>query len=171
MLDINAYGFVSQLSYLFKDKLKNQLRISYEYNSGDDPGTAGANEQFDPLWGRYPRWSELYIYSFGAEGGRPSEISNVQRVGPGWSISPCSKSDFLVNYYWLFSNENNMPSGPASLFSPTGNVRGQLLQTVLKYRFNPRISGHLWAEFLWPGDYYTHKDAMTFLRAEVFMTY
>jgi len=168
MLDIDAYGFVSQLAYVFKDRLKNQLRVQYEFNSGDDPGTAGENEQFDPLWGRYPRWSELYIYSFLPEGGRPSQISNVQRVGPGWSISPCSKADFSVNYYWLFSNENNMTTAQ---FSPTGNVRGQLLQTWLKYRFNPRVSGHFWAEFLWPGSYYTHKDAMTFLRAEVMLTY
>jgi hypothetical protein len=74
-----------------------------------------------------------------------------------------------VNYYWLFSDENNMAN--RALFNGTGDIRGQLLQTWLKYKFNAHVSGHFWAEFLWPGSYYANKDAMTFLRAEVMLTY
>jgi hypothetical protein len=33
------------------------------------------------------------------------------------------------------------------------------------------MTGHLWSEFLFPGDYYTSNQMMTFLRAEVMFTF
>jgi hypothetical protein len=33
------------------------------------------------------------------------------------------------------------------------------------------MSGHLWSEFVWMGDYYTNKDLMSFLRAELLFTW
>jgi hypothetical protein len=33
------------------------------------------------------------------------------------------------------------------------------------------VSAHLWAECVWMGDYYTHKDMMSFLRAEMLFTF
>ena len=33
------------------------------------------------------------------------------------------------------------------------------------------LNGHLWAEFVWEGDYYAQRDMMTFLRAEVMFTF
>jgi hypothetical protein len=57
------------------------------------------------------------------------------------------------------------------LFSEKGNFRGHFLQTVLKHQFNKHVSGHLWAEFIWQGDYYAQRDLMTFLRAEMLFTF
>lgn len=57
------------------------------------------------------------------------------------------------------------------MFSRDGNFRGHYIQAVLKHQFTPRISGHLWSEFVWQGDYYTQRDLLTFLRAEVFFTF
>ena len=43
---------------------------------------------FDVLWGRWPRWSELYnIYSYIPES-RVGQTANVHRFGPGWSLNP-----------------------------------------------------------------------------------
>jgi hypothetical protein len=58
-----------------------------------------------------------------------------------------------------------------TLFTDSGSFRGHYLQTVLKHKFNDHVSAHLWSEFVWMGDYYTHKDLMTFLRAEVLFTF
>ena len=46
-----------------------------------------------------------------------------------------------------------------------------MVQTVLKYKFNPRITGHLWAEAVWPGDFYVQHEMMSFLRAELMFTF
>jgi hypothetical protein len=56
-------------------------------------------------------------------------------------------------------------------FTDNGNFRGHYLQSVLKHKFNDHLSGHLWSEFVWAGDYYTHRELMTFLRAEMVFTF
>jgi len=33
------------------------------------------------------------------------------------------------------------------------------------------VSGHLWGEFMWMGDYYAQRDTMAFLRAELLFTF
>jgi hypothetical protein len=49
MQDLEAYGGVANLEYLFNDELQNSVHIGGEYASGDDPSTSD-NEQFDLLW-------------------------------------------------------------------------------------------------------------------------
>lgn len=170
--DIQAFGANGRLSYLFKDKLNNQAHLTYEYLSGDDPKT-GEDEMFDILWGRWPRWSELYIYSYINEtSGKIAQLNNIQRIGAGWSFNPIKKTSVAAYYNALFAPEET-PTRTinASLFSRDGNFRGHYIQAVLKHQFTPRISGHLWSEFVWQGDYYTQRDLLTFLRAEVFFTF
>ena len=72
----------------------------------------------------------------------------------------------------MFANQEipTRASQPA-LFSNSGNFRGHYFQSFLKYKFNQHLNGHLWAEFILPGDFYTHGNLMTFLRAEIMMTY
>jgi hypothetical protein len=164
---VSAFGANAQLSYLFKDHFSNKLKFDIEYASGDKGNTA-KYEGFDMLWGRYPRWSELYIFSYGKEA-RAADNSNLIRFGPGWSIAPCSKSEFIANYYALFADQS-IPN-KAALFNGNGNFRGHMLQAILKYKFNARIAGHLWSEFIFPGDFYTHQEMMTFLRAELMFTF
>jgi hypothetical protein len=99
-------------------------------------------------------------------------------------VSPVKNLDFNASYYALFAdqavptrdlNETLLPAlgGPAMLgpFTGTGNFRGHYFQAVLKYKFNKHVSGHLWSEFLVPGDYYVQHDLMTFLRAEMLFTF
>lgn len=169
---VSAFGANARLSYLFKDHFSNKLKFDIEYASGDKPGTA-KYEGFDMLWGRYPRWSDLYIYSYAKEA-RVADNSNLIRFGPGWSIAPCSKSEFIANYYALFADQSTPTSASnANLpqFSQNGNFRGHMLQAILKYKFNARITGHLWSEFVFPGDFYAHQEMMTFLRAELMVTF
>lgn len=168
--DVNAFSVNSSISYLFKDHLNNTARFSYEYASGDNPNSATYTE-FDPLWGRYPRWSDLYIYSMSpSTEGRPSQIANLHRIGPGWSLTPCKKTEVVSNAYLLLA-DNNTYANKAGLFTQHGGIRGEMLQVLLKYKFNSHISSHLLGEFLWPGDYYANRDTMQFLRAEMMLTW
>lgn len=177
MRDISAFGGNARLSYLFKDPHNNQLHVFYEFLSGDDPDSEGTDEMFDILWGRWPRFSEAYIYSYIAEtGGRVAQLNNIQRVGAGWSINPIKAMTFTATYNAWFAPEevtrplSPLPGNPGSAFS-TGSFRGHYLQTVLKHQFNKHAAGHLWGEFIWPGDYYRDQPFMDFLRAEILLTF
>jgi Alginate export len=175
---IDAYGANGKLTYLFKDKYENQISLVGEFLSGDDPNTKGTDEMFDILWGRYPRWSEMYIFSYGAETSKKvGQMNNIIRFGPNWTCTPAKNTTFSATYNAMFSPVNT----PTRTVSPTlftgtsaansGNFRGHYLQAILKHKFNDHVSAHLWSEFVWMGDYYTHKDMMTFLRAEVLLTF
>ncbi len=170
--DISAYGGKAKLTYLLKDKLNNQFHLMGEFLSGDDPKT-GKDEMFDLLWGRWPRWSELYIYSYIVEtGGRMAQMNNLARIGPGWSITPVKGLTFSAVYNVLLAPQE-IPTRAltTSQFSLDGNFRGHYGQAVLKYQFNKHVSAHLWGEGVWQGDFYKNSDLMSFVRAEVMLTF
>ncbi len=177
--DINAFGVQSKLTYLLKDGWNNQFSLSYEFLSGDNPKT-GNDEMFDVLWGRWPAWSEMYnIYSYVQET-RVGQTANLHRLGPTWSLDPIKDMNFSVSYYALFADQDT-PTRPLNQalgmpttvtpFSNDGNFRGHYIQAVLKYKFSKHVSGHLWSEFLLPGDFYVSRDTMSFLRAEMMFTF
>ena len=170
---IDAYGGKAKLTYMFKDKMNNELSLVGEFLSGDDPDTEGTDEMFDLLWGRWPRWSELYIYSYPLEtSGKIAQINNIGRFGLAWSVNPVKKLTFSAMYNALFAPQE-VPTRTVApgLFSGDGNFRGHYAQLVLKYQFNKYLNAHLWAESVWEGDYYNQRDQMSFLRGEVMLTF
>ena len=169
--NLSAFGMNSKVGYLFKDELNNQLNLSFEFLSGDNPNT-GTDEMFDVLWGRWPRWSELYnVYSYVNET-RVGQMANLYRIGPTWSFTPIKDMQFSTSYYALFADQE-VPTQATlpTAFSDSGNFRGQFLQAILRYKFSQHMSGHLWSEFFFPGNYYVSSQMMTFLRAEVMFTF
>ena len=174
--NLNAYGLNSKLTYSFKDTLNNQLGLSFELLSGDDP-KSGNDEMFDVLWGRWPRWSEIGLYSYAAET-RIGQEANLIRFGPTWTFNPIKDLEFSASYYAMFA-QHDIATRAASdtLFGGNsdlpghGNFRGHFVSAVLKYKFNQHMSGHLWSEFQFPGDYYANRSPMSFLRAEVMFTF
>jgi hypothetical protein len=105
-------------------------------------------------------------------------------------VNPTSKLEFTTSYFWLLADQDvatrDFSQQPyvlpwASPFAANqaaegakinyGNDRGQYVQAVLKYKFNQHLSGHLWSEFLMPGDFYVHHQLMSFLRAELMFTF
>lgn len=170
--DIDAFGMNGNVTYAFKDRLNNRASFVFEWLSGDDPATSGKDEMFDILWGRWPRWSELYIYSYVPETRKIAQLNNIQRVGLSWSLNPAKKLTVSAAYNALFAPQE-VPTRAASpaAFTSDGNFRGHYAQAVAKYQFNKNVSAHLWSEFLWQGDYYAARDRMTFLRAEVLFTF
>ena len=159
-----AQGFNSLLSYFFKDAINNNVRVGYEYLSGDKPGT-DTDEQFDPLWGRWPQFSELLAYTVALEN-RPGETTNLHRAGFGWSCNPIKNLEWKNDYNLLFRDQKSY-TGRA--YFDQGCFRGSLLSSVLKYKFNDHVSTHLWTEFFFPGDFYSDKnnEVGAFLRYEI----
>jgi hypothetical protein len=182
--DIEAFGVNSKLTYMVKDAMNTQVGLNYEFLSGDDPNTKN-DEMFDILWGRWPRWSEIYnIYSYVQET-RVGQTANIHRIGPSLTLTPVKNLDLSASYYVLLADQavatrSEYLAGPAlglpvgALGHPfsndNGTFRGHYLQAILKYKFSQHLSGHLWSEFVFPGDYYTSRDMITFLRAEIMFT-
>jgi hypothetical protein len=169
--DVRAGAFNSRLAYQFKDKMASELRAGYEFLSGDDPGT-DEYEAFDLLWGRWPQWSELYIYTVATERGRPADVSNLHRLGFGHTFKPCEPIEVCTDYHLLFANENAATANRV-LFSDGGYFRGQLLTSVMRYKFNKHVSGHVIGEFFFPGNFYENaaNDPAVFLRYELTFTW
>lgn len=167
--DLSAFGVNTKLFYLFKDKLNNQVGLHYEYLTGDDPGTEG-DEMFDSLWGRYPRWGEIGLYSFARET-RVGQQANYHRFGPTWMFNPIKNMEFSAAYYALFADQDTPTRGAAGVFSNSDIFRGHFVSAVLKHKFSRHVSGHLWGELQFPGDYYVNDKVMSFLRAEILFTF
>jgi len=160
---LRAYGSNNYLKYKFNDEKKNSLRLDYEYLSGDDKGTDGRVEGFDTLWGEWPRFSELYVYTYAMEG-IVGDLSNLHRTGLIHEFDPMGKMHFENGYQLLWAEENS--TGPRF---GGGLFRGQLLTSRLSYKFTKDLSGRLEAEYFIPGSYYddNFRNNATFLRAEI----
>jgi hypothetical protein len=168
---IDAFGINTKGTYMFKDAMDNQVGMSYEYLTGDDPKTK-KDEMFDVLWGRYPRWTDLYTFSLTPEA-RIAQYGNYHRFGPTWTLSPTKKFDISTSYFVLFSDQNTPTRATAAnqKYFNGGNYRGQYLQSILKYKFTSHIAAMLQGELFFPGDYYTEHPMMSFVRAEVTFTF
>jgi hypothetical protein len=170
---ISAYGANARLTYQFNDRWNNQLSLVGEVLSGDNPNTQGQDEMFDVLWGRWPRWSELYIYSYVNEtSGKIAQMNNVGRFGPMWTLSPTKGMTLSAMYTPLFAIESAPTRTLApGLFSFDGNFRGHYLQTILRQKFSEHVSALLWGEWVSQGNYYNQRNLMTFVRAEILLTF
>ncbi|MGB8369279.1 MAG: alginate export family protein [Limisphaerales bacterium] len=169
--DIDAFGVNSKISYLFKDELNNQLSLVFEFLSGDNPKT-GNDEMFDVLWGRWPQWSEMYnIYSYVNET-RVGQTANLIRFGPSWSVDPIKDMNFSLTYNALFADQDVPTQATVpTAFTGTGDFRGHYLQSIIKYKFTKHLSGLLLGECLFPGDFYTSRQVMDFVRVELMYTF
>ncbi|MFO1475121.1 MAG: alginate export family protein [Verrucomicrobiota bacterium] len=175
---LSAYGVVGNVTYQFKDAFNNQVSLVFENLSGDKANTPNTDEMFDVLWGRWPRFSEMYIYSYVNEtGGKIAQLNNTGRVGANWSCNPVKPVTFSLAYNALFAPTSIptrvfvAPVSQVGQFSMDGHFRGNYFQSVLRFNFNKHVSAHLWGEMLWMGNYYTQHDLMNFFRAELLLTF
>jgi hypothetical protein len=169
--DLRAYGTKNTLTYKFNDELSNSLHTGYEYLSGDDPGSKRI-EQFDPLWGEWPQWSELYIYTYSREAAI-AETTNLHRFFIGHTFKPTKKWTVNTDYHLLWADDNTLGGqtfgSDGFTFSRHGKSRGQLLTCWLKWKCCAQLSAHLLGEYLIPGSYYDqgNRDGAFFLRFNV----
>jgi hypothetical protein len=158
--ELLAFGEKSTLEYSFKDDLDNKLHVTYEYLSGDDPSTKRV-ESFNPLWGQWPQWSEMYQpYVTGMEDGL---VSNMHRLDFGHKFKPNEQWEILTDWNLLWADENTFKGSPK--FTDTGNFRGHLFTCWAKYKFTKNLSGNLVGEYMMPGNYYSklnNDDALYF---------
>jgi hypothetical protein len=165
---MRAWGTNNSLAYNFNDEKKSQLRLEYEYLTGDDTSTDGRIEAFDPLWGEWPRFSELYIYTYAMET-MIGEVTNLHRAGFFYDVSPSQKMQLKTGYNLMWADETR----DKGAFYGGDSFRGQLLTGRLMYQFTKNLSGRIDAEYLIPGDFYADdkRNEAIFLRGQIIFTF
>jgi hypothetical protein len=175
---IAAFGDEAQINLNPLAGLPLDLSAGYVHLTGDDPLTRNKFEGWNPIMGRWPKWSELYIYTLGM-------AAEVQPLGQGvafWQnfkaphigmlITPRPGISLEARHIWMRA-DTSIPSDPN--VAPEGKPerpkdRGNLL--VLKVTWSAEvgmpISGHVLYERFDPGGYY-RPDAETagFFRLEL----
>jgi hypothetical protein len=152
--DLEAYGSLSTLEYMFKDSHDHATHLTYEYASGDDRNTE-EDEEFDLLWGEWPRWSELLIYTYSFET-QTSNSTNLHRANVGHRFNLNKKWQVTADYHALWADENPPITDPRGRLttSTSDRFRGHLLTSWWRYKFTDQLYGHFLGEYFINGDDY-----------------
>ncbi len=138
-----------QGGYVFADydmkdiAMKPQLTGGFVYLSGDNKSTV-KNEGWNPLFCRFPIYSEIYAQSFQYESGN-SYWTNLQMYRLGVTVKPADPMKLNLTYSFLRANELSSANATYDM-SGAGKDRGHLIQSKLDYTFNKNVSSYLLGE-------------------------
>ena len=161
---MTAYGGYLRGTYTLADlDFRPAFSLEYVHLSGDDPEKSNYGG-WDPILARWPKWSELYIYSLLTEnvsgsGGHIAYWTNTEIYRAKVNLQPIEKMSVDLVYQYL--------RAPEATGSGTGKNRGQNPQFVLRYNFTDWLSGHLWGEYFIPGNFHAGDDDGFFARWEM----
>ena len=159
---VRAWGAQASVRRSFARATKPSLLLGWTGLSGDDPATA-ADEGWDPLFSRYPKWSELYIYTLASEHGT-AYWTNLSMWQAEARLTPAKPLDLRATYYRMGAF-HRFPGKPA--IYGNGTLRGDLYEARADLKVNDNWRGHVVGEYLKPGDFYAGPDAGWFFRFEV----
>ncbi len=160
---LRGWGAYSNLRKSLKSAGKPYLQAGWYGFSGDDPATRGTNEGWDPLFSRWPAWSELYIYSQLKEKG-VGYWTNLSMWQAESGFSPWKGANWRFTYYRMDAFQR-FP-GSQAIFGP-GTSRGNMFQSRLDFLLTPQLKGHALYEVMLPGSFYRVGDPGYFLRFEM----
>jgi hypothetical protein len=165
-----ATGGYGYLTFVVEPQSKAALTAGVIALSGDDPKTPD-NEGWNPLFARYPKWSELYIYSVMNEvirnSTRTAYSTNTLAPYLSYTAALSGRCTMISNYYFLNAFQaRTLPDGSLS-----GKTRGQEIQFWLKWVFNKNVTGHLLYDLLVPGKFYAlPRTPGSFIRGELMVS-
>jgi len=146
----SAYGAILHLDYdlagtlpLLKSAVVGGIHLS-----GDDPATARI-EGWDPIFSRWPKWSESYIYTYTRES-RPSYWSNLSSLYATLAFDFGARSDGHIMVQQMGANQVQ----PGAFPGGTGRGRGTLFRGRLNYKISKFLTGRFIWEHLDPGSFY-----------------
>jgi len=161
--DIAAFGGYLYATAKLPARFAPKLTLGMIYLSGDDPETE-EYEGWNPLYSRWPKWSDFYIYALATESG-PAYWQNLSAPFAKLSLKPIEKLE-LVGTIYMMGAPQESPAWWSDLFA-TGSDRGALSIVKLNWSWTNYLSGHLLWERFDPGDYYADgSDPAHFLRWE-----
>ena len=168
----NTSGYMGYAGLTYKPLVdstaKPYVTGAIYYLSGDkDRGNGQSDSAWDPLWARWPQFSELYVYNT-IYGPVPGYWSNLvyPHVAAGIAFAPGHKVSSSLGPMYT-ATEDNLGGGDGNLRGWLGMIRYDF--PLVKNIFGKRgeLFGHVTAEVLDPGDYYVSDQVAYFLRWEV----
>lgn len=160
---IAAWGGYGYLKKTFAAPAKPYVLGGYWAMSGDDPNSKNRIEGWDPIFSRWPKWSELYIYSQFREKG-VAYWTNTNLWQAEFGAAPIKPLD--LRFTWYRMGAYHPFAGSPAVFS-NGTLRGNHVQARLGVNLSSQWSGHVLWESQNPGSFYTGRDMGYFLRFEV----
>jgi hypothetical protein len=165
--DIRAWGGYGYLKRNFGPKGRNYASFGYWAMSGTDPAHPNTIGNFDPLFSRWPKWSELYIYSQFREVG-VGYWTNIGMLQGEAVYVPWKPLAIRGTYYHM--NSMHPFAGNAQIFGD-GTTRGNHYQVRADLTVNRNWKGHVLYEQLNPGDFNRYRSMGMFFRMEIIYTY
>ncbi len=159
-----GYGYVKK-SWK-QSAWKPSLSFGYWGFSGDDPASKNNYEGWDPLFSRWPKWSEGYIYSQLRERG-VAYLTNQGMWQAELLFTPWKPLGGRLTYYHM--NSYHPFNGDPRIFG-SGTGRGDQYQARLDVNVNKHWKGHILYERHQPGSFYAGHSGGYFLRFEVIYT-
>lgn len=164
--DRAAYGGYMHLDFKtgWAYYLPKTLTLGAVFFSGDDPKTK-KYENWDPLFSRWPKWSESYIYTMVKEEG-VAYWTNLASLYTGVKFALSDNVSANLDYHHLMAPQaadqsRSFPGGD-------GKNRGDLFIGKLTYRISKRLTGHfLWESFIPGSFYFAGADNYTWIRSEL----
>lgn len=161
--DIRAWGGYGYLKRTFGARKAHYASFGYYGLSGSNPATPNVIGNWDPLFARWPKWSEGYIYTQFKELG-VAYWSNIGMWQGEGVYAPWKPLSLRGTYYFMHSY-HPYPGNPQMYGAGTG--RGQEYQLRADLVVNRNWRGHILYENHLPGSFYAGKDPGYFFRMEV----
>jgi len=165
-VDRAAHGGYVHLDYKtnWAYYLPQTLTLGGVYFSGDDADSENY-ENWDPLFSRWPKWSESYIYTMVKEEG-VAYWTNLASAYASLKFSFSPEVSANLDYHHLMAPEYANPE--RSFPGGDGKNRGDLLIGKLTYHISKRLTGHfLWESFIPGSFYFSGADNYTWIRSEL----
>lgn len=146
----SAFGGIAHLDFTpeWRVPYLKTLTLGGIYLSGDDPATAKM-EGWDPLFSRWPKWSEGYIYTFIRES-RIAYWSNFNSVYGALAFDFGTRANGTLTLHRLGAEDALTGEFPGG----TGLRRGMLFVGRLNFTISKILSGHFQWDHFEPGDFY-----------------
>lgn len=165
--DIEAWGGYARLKKAFEASWNPSLSLGYIGLSGQDPRSTGQSTAWQPLFARWPKWGELYIYSQIPET-RVAHWTNTAMWELEFKCKPSAKWDLRATYYKMAAYQP-LAAAPGDTFS-TGENRGDVWQARVDFQPIQSLKTHFLYEYLKPGNAYHGRDGGYFMRFDVSWT-
>ena len=117
--------------------------------SGDDPATARM-EGWDPIFSRWPKWNESYIYTYHPREPPVLLDATCRRSTPPLALDFGARSDGQIMVQQMGAGQVQ----PGPFPGGTGRDRGTLLKGRLNYKISKFLTGRVIWEHFAPGSFY-----------------
>lgn len=159
--NIRASGGYLYAKKSFATSWKPYMTVGYWALSGDDPNSKTLNG-FDPIFARWPKYSEMVLYTMIPERG-VGYWTNNRMLQLETGLNPIKPLTIRATFY---DQDAFHPSNKSPSIFATGTHRGENYQVRTDCVFNERWKAHILFESYHPGDFYTGRNMSYFVQAQ-----